>query len=293
MSIDLTRPFRGSGAIAGGLVTRGQLRGSRFQRLYPDVYAPAHLEPDLALRSAAAAVLVEGRAVLAGYSAAELLGASCGPTDAPAEVLMLRPGRQSYRSPGLRVHRDLVDPAEITLVGPYAVTTPARTAFDLVRWVPSLREKVVAVDALAFNCGMDPADVLRLRMQHWGARGVRHVVPVLDLCDARAESPMETRIRLALHEHGLPAPEIQFEVEAGGRIRRLDLAYPSVKLAIEYDGRDHRGQEQAHEDLLREADLVRLGWTILRFDARTVYRRPDRIARVVALELRRRGYVAA
>lgn len=159
--------------------------------------------------------------------------------------------------------------------------------------MPTLREKVVAVDAIAHNCRIALDDVLRLRMLHFGARGARHIVPVLQLSDARAESPMETRIRIALHEHGLPAPQIQFEVEVGGRTRRLNIAYPSVKLAIEYDGRDHREQAQAHNDLLREGALVRLGWTILRFDAYTVYCHPARIARVVAHELRRRGYVAA
>jgi very-short-patch-repair endonuclease len=290
MSIDLTRPFRGSAAVTAGLLTRGQLRGPRFHKLFPDVYAPADLAPDLALRSAGAAVLVEGRGVLAGYSAAELLGASCGPADAPAEVLLLRTGGQSYRCPGLRVHRNLVDPTEITEVGPYGLTSPVRTAFDLARWVPTLREKV---DAIAHHCKIVLDDVLRLRMLHFGAWGARHIVPVLRMANPLAESPMETRIRIALHEHGLPAPEIQFEVEAGGRIRRLDLAYPSVKLAIEYDGRDHREQERAHQDLLREAALVRLGWTILRFDAYTVYCHPARIAQAVALALRRQGDVAA
>jgi very-short-patch-repair endonuclease len=289
MSIDLTRPFRGSAATAAGLLTRGQLRGPRFQKLFPDVYAPAGLEPDLALRSAAAAVLVEGRGVLAGYSAAELLGASCGPADAPAEVLLLRTGGQAYRCPGLRVHRDLVDPTEITEVGSYGATSPVRTAFDLARWVPTLREKVVAVDAIAHNCAIALDDVLRLRMPHFGAWGARHLVPVLRLATPLAESPMETRIRIALHEHGLPAPEIQFAVEAGGRIRRLDLAYPSVKLAIEYDGRDHLDQERARDDLLREAALAKLGWTILRFDARTVYCYPAQVAHTVEYELRRRG----
>jgi very-short-patch-repair endonuclease len=82
-------------------------------------------------------------------------------------------------------------------------------------------------------------------------------------------------------------------VEVGGRTRRLDLAYPTVKLAIEYDGDEHRKQERAHKDLLREAALVRLGWTILRFDAQAVHSYPAQIACRVAHELRRRGHLAA
>jgi very-short-patch-repair endonuclease len=158
---------------------------------------------------------------------------------------------------------------------------------------PTLREKVVSVDAIAHACKIELDDLPRLRTLRSGAWGARHVVPVLRLATPLAESPTETRIRMALHEHGLPAPRVQFEVEAGGRVRRLDLAYPEAKLAIEYDGREHREQDQAHEDLLREAALVRLGWTILRFDARTVHFHPTRIARTVAYELRRCGYLAA
>jgi hypothetical protein len=82
-----TEPFRGSAAVAAGLVTRGRLRGPRFQRLFPDVYVAAEVEVDLALRARAAHVLVNGRGVLGGWSAAELLGASCGPADDPAEVI--------------------------------------------------------------------------------------------------------------------------------------------------------------------------------------------------------------
>jgi very-short-patch-repair endonuclease len=293
MSIDLARPFRGSAAVAAGLLTWGQLRGPQFQKLFPDVYAPADLEPTLALRSVAAAVLVAGRGVLAGYSAAEVLGASCGPADAPAEVLMLRPGGQSYRCPGLRVHRDLVDPAETTDIDGRAATNAARTAFDLARWVPALVEKVVAVDALAYTSGIALDDLARLRLAHPGAWGARHLNTVLRHATTLAESPMETRIRMALWAAGLSPPTLQFEVLAGGRLRRLDLAYPEVKLAIEYDGEEHRTQERARRDLEREAALVALGWKILRFDAVTVHRSPAQIARTVAYELRRRGQVAS
>jgi very-short-patch-repair endonuclease len=159
--------------------------------------------------------------------------------------------------------------------------------------VPSLVEKVVAVDALAHRCKIALDDVARMRLLHPGAWGGRHLTAVLRHANCLAESPMETRIRMALLAGGLPPPCVQFEVVAGGRVRRLDLAYPEVKLAIEYDGADHRTQERAHLDLLREAALVALGWTILRFDAYAVYRSPMRIARTVAEELRRRGLLAS
>jgi len=58
MTIDLTGLFRGSAAVAVGLLTRGVLRGPRYQRLFPDVHAPAALKNDLALRAGAAGVLV-------------------------------------------------------------------------------------------------------------------------------------------------------------------------------------------------------------------------------------------
>ncbi len=92
------------------------------------------------------------------------------------------------------------------------------------------------------------------------------------------------RIRMAIVLAGLPAPRVQFAV-AGGRYR-LDLAHPDRMLAVDYDGELHRTQRRAHRDLAREAALVRLGWTVLRFDARTVLSDPVRIAAEVARHLR-------
>ena len=129
--------------------------------------------------------------MVAGYSAAELLGASSGPPGAPAEVLLTAPRCQSYGCTGLRVHRDCVGPNEITRVDGIAVTTPERTAFDLARWAPTLTERVAAVDALAHHRGVDLADVTVLRHRHLGARHGGEVAEVLRLTDRRSESPME------------------------------------------------------------------------------------------------------
>jgi hypothetical protein len=93
------------------------LRGPRFERLFPDTYVgvPEGGPPVLALRSLAAYRYVEDAGgVLSGYSAAELLDASCAPLGAPAEVTVPHRGQRS--PPGLLVHRTALAPSEVTAV---------------------------------------------------------------------------------------------------------------------------------------------------------------------------------
>lgn len=252
-SSPLRSPFRGSRAVA------------------------AHLTLTMALLSRAAYLLVEGSGVVAGYSAAELLGASSAPPGASAEVLMLD-GRHRRSHPRLAVRRDVLGPGETTTVHGVQLTDPVRTALELARWVPTLTEKVAAVDALAYRCGVTVDAVRALARVHLGAHHSRGLETVLALVNGLAESPMESRIRTAIVLGGLPAPVPQHPVSLDGRRYRLNLAYPELRLAIEYDGELHRSQLRAHADLLREADLTRLGWTVLRFDAHTALLRPDHIA---------------
>ena len=95
---------------------------------------------------------------------------------------------------------------------------------------------------------------------------------------------MESRTRVALVLAGLP-PEVQYPVVAGGRRYRLDLAYPEHRIAVEYDGAEHRGQRRARLDLVREAALTAAGWRILRFDADVVLFQPDRVVAAVRAEM--------
>jgi hypothetical protein len=290
MSFD--RPFRGSAAIEAGVLTRGQLRGPGFRRLFDDVYVSASVPVDLALRSRGAHLLVAGTGgVLSGYSAAEVLGSSCAGADAPAEVTL--PGGCLLRQPGLRVHRGLLDPGEVTRVAGLGVTTRLRAGYDLARLAASLVEAVVAVDALATadrrapGGAFEPADVLRLRNRYLGARGSRRVPEVVALADPLAQSPMEMRTRLALVLHGLPPPVSQFEVGGAGHCHYLDLAYPRYKVAIEYDGGGHRTPQQARRDLERQHRLSLLDWTVVRPRGTTVLHKPRLVAVDVYRELER------
>jgi hypothetical protein len=248
------------------------------------VYADASLELTYALRSRAAFLLVQGRGVLCGYSAAELLHAGCGPPSADAEVLI--PERDGRRHPGLRVHRGRLFADEVCEVDGVALTTPLFTAWTLARR-SSLVEAVVAVDALAHVHGLDPRDVVRVGYRRIGARGSRGLPEVIRLADPLSGSPMETRIRLSIVLAGLPPPVLQHPVGP----YYLDMAYPELMLGIEYDGREHLDPDRALRDLAREGYLGRRGWDVLRFPAREVYR-PGWVAAQVGRKIAALGTAA-
>ena len=113
--------------------------------------------------------------------------------------------------------------------------------------------------------------------------------------DPRAESPPESRLRLLLARAGLPAVP-QFVVrDADGRfVARVDLAYPELCLAVEYDGAWHAEDGQFARDRQRLNRLVAAGWVVLHVTAADL-RRPDQlVARVRALRAARgRGSGAA
>jgi very-short-patch-repair endonuclease len=269
--------FRGTAAVAAGLVTPDMLRGPRFQRPFPDTYITApDGSPDLTLRSHAAYRYVEGKGVLSGYSAAEILGASCGPWDTPAEVTV--PHRGQRGRPGLVVHRTSLYPGEITEVKGVKVTSPLRTAYDLARR-GDLVERVVAVDRLANVHRFNPDLLLHFSARFRRSRGNELVPNVLAHADRRAGSPMETRLRMLIVQAGLPNPQVQWVVQ-DERTRTavwLDLAWPDLMIGIEYEGEGHTEPDQVLRDVGRYTALVDKGWRIYRYTKREILRRQDLI----------------
>ncbi len=80
----------------------------------------------------------------------------------------------------------------------------------------------------------------------------------------------------------LPRPEVQAPIhdEQGNFLGRADLLYRRQRLAIEFDGANHR--ERLVEDNRRQNGVVGAGFRLLRFTAGDVYRTPD----VVVMQVR-------
>ncbi len=274
--------------MAAGLVSKGQLRGSTFRRLFPDIYLPREVAPTLAVRSRGAQLLVAGYGALAGYSAAELLGARIAPRDADAEVVV--PGGEFRECRGLRVHREQLADDEVETIAGLVVTSAVRTAYDLARWSTQV-EGIVAADALGRIGRFGSAALSGMAARYPGARWRSRVPLVAELMDTRAESPMETRCRVSLVLRGLPKPELQYPVrdELGNQVAWLDMAYPAVRAGVEFDGEHHQEPRAFQADLARHNRLAALGWTVLRASATDVLRNPDAFAAQVRAVLRHRA----
>jgi very-short-patch-repair endonuclease len=225
---------------------------------------------DFALRCRAAALVGGCGSVLAGWAAAELLGAPCAPAGAAVELVVPGGGRSR---PGLVLRSDVLPAEEVVQADGVWVTTPARTAFDLGRASP-VGHAIMGVDALRYACALGIEEVRTIALRHPGARGARRLPQVLRRSTHLAQSPMESRIRVAIEDAGLPTPVLQHQVGP----YFLDMAYPERKLGLEYDGREHLVPERARRDLDRQAYLTRQGWTVVRFSAAVVLHETWQIA---------------
>ena len=158
--------------------------------------------------------------------------------------------------PGVVVREIHLDETDVLTVRGLRATTILRTFADLRKRLPRIELLVLADQALRLGLG----------------RFDEHAEP--------AESPMETRLRWLLLDAGLPKPEVQTNLhDASGRfVGRADLYYPTAKLAIEYDGSNHR--DRLIEDDRRQNLILRAGYRLLRFTAADVLQHP---ATVVAL----------
>jgi hypothetical protein len=257
----MDEPFIGSEAVAAGITTHGQLR-SRYTRVFRDVYVRRGTELTPTLRAHAAWLWSRRRGVIAGFSAAALHGSRW--IDATRAVDIIHDNR--YPLVGLQIWSDRLASDEVDIVAGTAVTTPARTALDLACWYPTTTA-VAALDDLVRTTELKMPDVELLTARYRGRRGLERARASLNLVDAGAQSPKETWLRLVLVRAGLPRPHTQIPVldEWGNAIAYLDMGWDDLKVAVEYDGEQHRTDRRQYSWDVRRSEMIeRRGWILVR-----------------------------
>ncbi|WP_448073199.1 endonuclease domain-containing protein [Georgenia yuyongxinii] len=279
---ELTRgPFTRATALS--YITAEQLRHPVYRLVSRGIYIVGAPRDHGDMITAARLVLPD-TAVLGGRSALWAMGVQVVDVADRVEVFLTAKGSVRRRDL-LRVRHDVLEEEHVMMTPFGLASEPARTAFDLTRLDDPL-VSVPLLDALVRGVRVHRRRIEAIAAAKPGARWLSRVAPTLDLVDPGAESLPESRLRVTLVLAGLPKPQTQVKVfnAAGEFIARVDLAWPWLKIAVEYDGIHHDDPTQLARDRARINALRAAGWTVIVID-RQQFRRPadvvDLVRRVI------------
>jgi hypothetical protein len=249
------------------------VRRGRARRLLYDAYVDAAVPDSVALRAQALCLVMPDSAVICRRTAAWLYGMDAyAPNERDQAVLiecvvLARLAR--VRRQGVMGWEETLAPEDICTVHGVRVTTPTRTVLDLARYAPRFMG-LAAVDAFCHRRLTTQAELITCAQRFRGGRNIAVARRLVEWAEPLAESPGESWLRLRILDAGLPRPEAQVKVrDAAGRvIYRLDLGYPELRIALEYDGLEfHDSPEQREHDQKRRTELERrYGWDSYGFD---------------------------
>lgn len=290
---DINGPFRGSHAVADGWLTKKQLRNAPLTRVFQDVYVPRGFDLTHPLLCQAAALVAPRDAVLTGLSAAAVRGFDFTPAGHPVEFII--PNEAHFQAQrGLNVRRSRVTDAEREPWQGIRIATGPRLLLDVLtntRLRRSLPRCVGLLDAL-LRAGFVQESRFAAMLDDRHDHGIVRAREAMVLADPRAESVPESEVRVLLTLAGL-VPQVQVDTfdDHGRFLGRLDLAYPEVKVAVEYDGQWHADNDQPSLDAARRARMIAAGWTFVVVKKDDLYGDSRQMVEVVREALRRRRFL--
>lgn len=224
----------------------------------------------ISLPVAAAEIAAAGGGIALSHATAARAWALPCDDDPRVHVTVPATTRRRRLPPGTVVHRSRR--WEATVVDGFPVTTLPRTLAEVAGTSP-LADAVVVLDA-----GLQRATRAEV-LAEVPARGVhrQRALRALALTDRRAESPLESRLRVLLVLAGLPPDDVQHVIRDQGQfVARVDLWYDG--LVVEADGfAFHSAREDYRRDRRRHQAFARLGLRCLPFAWEDVHHRPDAV----------------
>jgi very-short-patch-repair endonuclease len=254
-----------------------RIRAKRLRPLYRGVYAAGHRALTRDGRWMAAVLACGDGALLSHFDAAALhdLAPNRG-----ARIHVTRPSTAGRAPDPKRIHLHRVGtfrPWEATVVDDIPVTTTSRTLLDIARHLhPAALEEVVerAIRRHRFDLH-EVSRSLAAHARQPGAPRLRRLLDDLAERDAaRTRSAFERDFLALCHDHGLPRPTVNAQVEG----LEVDMLWSDRHLIVELDGYAHHGGRAAFErDRDRDQRLALAGYTVVRVTYRQLNDTPDTI----------------
>jgi hypothetical protein len=189
-------------------------------------------------------------------------------------IEVLRPYGRFRRLEGVVARRSrLIVPVDVTRLGGIPVTSVARTIVECSgRLTLAQTGKMIDEAKRRDPKAVEDVRACFARLAGGGRRRLRTIKAALALrlpgYDP-GESDLELFTLRTIIRAGLPIPVQQHRVVLNGKRRRIDLAYPEHKVAIELESWEwHGGRESFDDDKARASDLVADGWRVLQITSR-------------------------
>lgn len=254
----------------GAAAARRLLATGDVVPLWPGIVVARSTLLDPRTRASAALLLGGDGSALVGPTAAAVHG--CAAASGLVVHLGVPYARRVRCREGLVVRqgRGLLD--DVAVVDGLPVVPLDAAVADLLCTAPRRDAVALADDALGTVQPDDRAAFLgrvaRRLDQRVDRRGTVEAAALLRLVTGAAQSPRESWLKLLVVEAGFPPPVEQHPVvDLDGRVRYLlDLAWPGLRIAVEYDGHEAH-EHRATEDATRDEDLRRRGWLVIRVRA--------------------------
>ena len=271
------------------------MAAGRLHPMHRGVYAVGH--PAVCREGRwMAGVLASGRDAVLSHLPAAALWHLRPASDGHVDVTVSRCLRPRG---GLKVHRAVLATDERTVRDGIPVTTPARTLLDVAAVLsrPALERACEQAEALRLTEGPSLGELLERHPRRKGAPLLRAIVGSGRLCSI-TRSDLEARFLTFVADWGLPVPQTNARIEAGGRWFEVDCLWPESRVVVELDGHAFHSTRAAFErdrerDRLLQAAgwrVVRITWRQLRDEAAAVARDLSRLLRqTVALDPGMRG----
>jgi hypothetical protein len=273
--------WQGAYCLPSAVIPPDELIGGSRRSAFAESERAAYIRP--LTRLAAAELTLERPVIACLQTAAELYGFALEP-DFSTHVLGPSPSTRH----GLSVHR-MPHLQRVRHTHGFGVTGPAETAVRLAARTAKSEHGLALLDA-ALRSGYTSTDALGVAVRRLGVAGVHRVRILLPLADGRAESPGESWLRWVCHDAGFPALVPQFVVTCrNGTIYRIDLAWPQLKLGLEYDGVEFHTGKALTRDRTRLNALTRAGWTIQSVTAPMLWAGRGALIDELKADLRQRG----
>lgn len=278
-------------ALAAGLTSRQldeRMKSGEWIRLHPAVYRLETSAPSAKQAVWAAALWVDS-GVLTGLGAAWWWGAV---TDPPLTwEFVVDDARRRTGQPKVAVQRRWLDPADVTVYDGVRVVSRPLAVLRAAAYLESRRRGagVRLIDRskqLGSVSSLELEGAFNRQRGTWGTTKMREL---LARTGDRAHSDLERLGITILEDAGITGYVVNLQlVLSGGRKVELDVGFEEQKVGLEFDGFPYHSSTEAQEaDAARQNDLVRDGWTILRFPPGELTERRAEFVRLVRETLER------